>query len=72
MLRNVAVYLLLEIESSESDVARNKNVGCCTRSSLLIGVSVTGRSPFAILYLGENYTERSAYFVLNYEILLSL
>jgi len=44
MLRNVAVYLLLEIESSESDVARNKSVGCCTRSSLLIGV--TRRSLF--------------------------
>lgn len=44
MLRNVAVCLLLEIESSESDVARNKSVGCCTRSSLLIGDSVTRRS----------------------------
>lgn len=50
MLRNVAVYLLLEIESSESDVARNKSVGCCTRSSLLIGDSVARRSPFALRY----------------------
>lgn len=69
MLCNVAVYLLLEIESSESDVARNKSVGCCTRSSLLIGVA--RRSPFAVRYSllrSKLHRTERVLRVLNYEI----